>query len=92
MFHCIAEGEAREGDVVAYFDGGKPGGRDWVSGGGMVEVDECAGAGEVVGIVGLTWRCGGGLSSRGSTRKNAIFFKCLWTNSEYPNSLKSMSI
>jgi hypothetical protein len=29
---------------------------------------------------------------RGSTRKNAIFLKCLWTNSEYPNSLKSMSI
>jgi hypothetical protein len=30
--------------------------------------------------------------NRGSTRKNAIFLKCLWTNSEYPNSLKSMSI
>ncbi len=29
---------------------------------------------------------------RGSTRKNAIFLKCLWTNSEYLNSLKSMSI
>jgi hypothetical protein len=29
---------------------------------------------------------------RGYTRKNAIFLKCLWTNSEYPNSLKSMSI
>ncbi len=29
---------------------------------------------------------------RGSTRNNAIFLKCLWTYSEYPNSLKSMSI
>ena len=29
---------------------------------------------------------------RGSTRKNAIFSNSLWTNSEYPNSLKSMSI
>jgi hypothetical protein len=33
-----------------------------------------------------------GDGDRGSTRKNAIFLKCLWTNSEYPNSLKSMSI
>jgi hypothetical protein len=30
--------------------------------------------------------------ARGSTRKNAICLKCLWTNSEYHNSLKSMSI
>ncbi len=30
--------------------------------------------------------------NRGSTRKNAIFLKCLWTNSEDHNSLKSMSI
>ncbi len=29
---------------------------------------------------------------RGSTPKNAIFLKCLWTNSEYPNSLKQLSI
>ena len=29
---------------------------------------------------------------RGSTRKNVIFSNSLWTNSEYPNSLKSMSI
>ncbi len=32
------------------------------------------------------------LVSRGSTRKNAICLKCLWTNSEYPNLLKSMLI
>ena len=32
------------------------------------------------------------LVSRGSTRKNAICLKCLWTNSEYHNSLKSMSM
>ena len=29
---------------------------------------------------------------RGSTRKNVIFSNSLWTNSEYPISLKSMSI
>ncbi len=29
---------------------------------------------------------------RGSTRKNVIFSNSLWTNSDYPNSLKSMSI
>jgi hypothetical protein len=34
-----------------------------------------------------------GLSSvRGSTRKNVIFSNSLWTNSEYPISLKYMSI
>ena len=31
-------------------------------------------------------------NSRGSTRKNVIFSNSLWTNSEYPISLKSMSI
>ncbi len=29
---------------------------------------------------------------RGSARKNVIFSNSLWTNSEYPISLKSMSI
>ena len=29
---------------------------------------------------------------RGSTRKNVIFSNSLWTNSEYPISLKNMSI
>ncbi len=29
---------------------------------------------------------------RGSTKKNIIFSNSLWTNSEYPNSLKYMSI
>jgi hypothetical protein len=29
---------------------------------------------------------------RGSTRENVIFSNSLWTNSEYPNLLKSMSI
>ena len=53
VLHCIAKGEAREGRVVSCLDGGKPGGWNWIAGGGMVEVDECIDAGEVVGIVGL---------------------------------------
>ncbi len=32
------------------------------------------------------------VDNRGSTRKNVIFSNSLWTNSEYPISLKSMSI
>ena len=52
MLHCIAKGEAREGRVVSCLDGGKPGGRNWIAGGGMVEADKVD-AGEVVGIVGL---------------------------------------
>ena len=53
VLHCIAKGEAREGRVVSCLDGGKPGGRNWIAGGGMVEADKCVDAGEVVGIVGL---------------------------------------
>ncbi len=53
VLHCIAKDEAREGRVVSCLDGGKPGGRNWIASGGMVEVDECIDAGEVVGIVGL---------------------------------------
>ena len=53
MLHCIAEGEAREGRLVTCLDGGKPGGWNWIAGGGMVEADKCVDAGEVVGTVGL---------------------------------------
>ena len=53
MLHCIVKGEAREGRVVSCFDGGKPGGRDRIAGGGMVEADKCVDAWEVIGIVGL---------------------------------------
>ena len=53
VLHCIAKGEAREGRVVSCFDGGKPGGRNRIAGGDMVEADKCVDAGEVVGIVGL---------------------------------------
>ena len=35
-----------------------------------------------------SWDC----MSRGSTRKNVIFSNSLWTSSEYPISLKTMSI
>jgi hypothetical protein len=66
VFHCIAEGEAREGRVVTCLDGGKPGGWDWIAGGDVVEVDKCIDAGEVVGIVGLMGRHGGRLSRRTS--------------------------
>ncbi len=40
-------------NIVACFDGCKPGGRDWVTSGGMVETDKSADDGEVV--------CAGGL-------------------------------
>ena len=53
MLHCIAKGEAGKGRVVSCFDGGKPGGRDRIAGGGMVEADKCVDAWEVIGIVGL---------------------------------------
>ncbi len=67
MLHCIAKGEAREGRVVSCLDGGKPGGGNWIAGGGRVEADECVDAGEVVGIVGLMVlmvQCVGKLSRR----------------------------
>ena len=50
MLHCIAKGEAREGRVVSCLDGGKPGGRNRIAGGGMVEADKFVDAGEVVGV------------------------------------------
>ncbi len=50
VLHCVAEGEARKGVIVACFDGCKPGGRDWVTGGGMVETDKSTDAGEVIHI------------------------------------------
>jgi hypothetical protein len=53
VFHCIAEGEAWKGAVVAYFDGCKPGGQDWVTGRSVVEMDKRADAGEVVHAGGL---------------------------------------
>ncbi len=37
VLHSIAKGEAWKGFVVACFDCGKPGGRDWVIGGSVVE-------------------------------------------------------
>ena len=66
VLHCIAKGEDREGGVVSCLDDSKPGGWEWIAGGGMVEVDECIVAGEVVGIVGLPFLMGqhGGRLSR----------------------------
>ncbi len=69
VLHCIANGEVREGRVVSCLDGGKPGGWNWIAGGGMVEADKCINAGEVVGIVGLMvlmGQHGGRLSRRTS--------------------------
>ncbi len=40
VFHSIAEGEAWKGFVVACFDCGKPGGRDWVTSRSVVETQE----------------------------------------------------
>jgi hypothetical protein len=53
MLHCIVEGETWKGDVVVYFDCCKSGGWDWVTGGGVVETDKRADAGEVVHAGGL---------------------------------------
>ncbi len=49
----VVEGEASKGVIVACFDGWKPGGRDWVTGKGMVKTDKSADAGEIL--------CAGGL-------------------------------
>jgi hypothetical protein len=73
VFHCIVEGEAREGSVVASFDGGKPGGWDWITGGGVVEAIKCINAGEVVGIIGLRRHCGGGLGRRWIWRARGVW-------------------
>jgi hypothetical protein len=54
VLHCIAEGEAWKGAVVACFDGCKSGGWDWVNTGrSVVETDKRSDTGEVV--------CAGGL-------------------------------
>ncbi len=64
MFHCIAEGKAREDCIVFCFDGCKPDGWDWVTGGGMVESDKSLDAGEVIHAVGLRGHHSGGLGRR----------------------------
>ena len=53
VLHCIAEGEAGKGVVVVCFDGCKPGGRDRVAGGGVVEMDKSTDTWEVIYIGGL---------------------------------------
>jgi hypothetical protein len=53
VLHSVAEGEAWKGVVVACFDCCKPGGRDWVTGRSMVEMDKRADAGKVVHTGGL---------------------------------------
>jgi hypothetical protein len=53
VFHRVAEGEVWKGPVVACFDCGKPGGRDWVIGGSVVETDKRVDAGKVIRAGGL---------------------------------------
>jgi hypothetical protein len=60
VLHSIAKGEAWKGLVVACFDCGKPGGRNWVTGGSVVETDERAAAGKVIRICSLGDEVGGG--------------------------------
>ncbi len=48
MLHSIAEGVAWKGLVVACFDCCKPGVRDWVIGGSVVEMDKRADAGKAI--------------------------------------------
>ncbi len=48
VLHSVTKGEAWKGLVVACLDCGKPGGRDWVTGGSLVEMDERADAGKVI--------------------------------------------
>ncbi len=58
VLYCIAEGEAGKGVIVACFDGCKPGGRDRVTGRGMVETDKSTDTWEVIHVGSL--RCWGG--------------------------------
>ncbi len=51
--HCVAEGDAGKGVIVACLDGCKPGGRDWVTSRGVVEMDKSTDAGEVICTGGL---------------------------------------
>ncbi len=53
VLHCIVEGEAWKGVVVACFVCCKPGGWDWVCSRSVVETDERTDAGEVVCTDGL---------------------------------------
>jgi hypothetical protein len=48
VLHSIAKVEAWEGVVVVCFDCCKPGGRDWVTGGSVLETDKRADVGKVV--------------------------------------------
>ncbi len=53
VLHSIAKGEVWKSLVVACFDCGKPGGRVWVTGGSVVEMDKIADAGKVICVGGL---------------------------------------
>ncbi len=53
VLHSVAKGEAWKGLVVACFYCGKPGGRDWVTGGNMVKMDKRADVGKVIRAGGL---------------------------------------
>ncbi len=53
VLHCFAEGEARKGVIVACFDGCKPGEKDRITGGGVVEMDKSTDTWEVVCVGGL---------------------------------------
>ncbi len=55
VLHCIVEGEAGKGVIVACFDGCVPGGRDKVTGRGMVETDKSDNTWEIVRVGGLRW-------------------------------------
>jgi hypothetical protein len=46
VLHPVAEGAAWKGVIVACFDGCEPGGRNWITSGGMVEMVKSADAGE----------------------------------------------
>ncbi len=60
MLHCVAEGEARKGVIVACIDGCEPDSRDWITSGGVVKMDKSADAGEVLCTGGLGEYVGGG--------------------------------
>jgi hypothetical protein len=88
VFHCIAKYEAREGGTGLCFDCSKPDGWDWVSGGGMVELDKSADDGEVIGIVGLRGCCRGGLGIRCSCGWREVVRKVTqtWLSKQHANA------
>ncbi len=53
VFHCVAEGKAGEYVIISCFDSCKPGGRNWVTGRGVGEMDKSTDAGEIIWIGGL---------------------------------------